>query len=63
MKRLQKNRVCLLEYRTRDLGYGVEEDVTEAFWTGEVDTWGKLTIREVNGPTRYLFRDEIVRHT
>jgi len=29
-------------------------------WTGEIDTWGKLTIIPASGPTLYLFRDEIV---
>lgn len=48
-------------YRSRDIGYGVEEGSIEGFWTGEVDTWGKLTIRDANGgPTLYLFPDEVV---
>lgn len=54
--------VVTISYRCRDLGYGVEEDVIEGFWTGEIDTWGKRTIRRVDGqPPLYLFADEIVR--
>ena len=58
MRRLQ---VYDLVYRSRDIGYGIEEGSLEGFWTGEVDTWGKLTIRDVSGgPTLYLFPDEIM---
>lgn len=33
----------------------------EGFWTGEQDTWGKLTIRSVDGREPfYLFPDEII---
>lgn len=33
----------------------------DAYWTGEIDTWGKLTIKPVDGTApHYLFPDEIV---
>lgn len=36
-------------------------DSLDAYWTGEIDTWGKLTIKSVDGTdTLYLFPDEIV---
>lgn len=50
-----------LAFECRDLGYGVEADVIRCYWTGAIDTWGKLTIEPVDvGDTLYLFRDEIV---
>lgn len=34
----------------------------EGYWTGEIDTWGMLTIRPVDGrEPLYLFPDEIVK--
>lgn len=52
--------VYQLSYATRDLGYGTEENTIDAYWTGEIDTWGKMTIKPVDGsPTLYLFPDEI----
>ena len=58
---LQPHLVCTITYRCRDIGYGVEEGIIEAFWTGEVDCWGKRTIRPVDGgPALYLFEDEVV---
>ena len=57
----QSNTVSFITYKCRDIGYGVEEDTIEAFWTGEIDTWGKLTIRPVDGGSPlYLFPDEIM---
>lgn len=61
-------RVVTLSYCTRDLtGHSDHEDgIVEAFWTGEIDTWGKYTFRLVqpvliNGRDRlFLFFDEIV---
>ena len=40
---------------------GLEEDGTIlAYWTGEVDMWGKLTFEPVRGAQpHYLFPDEI----
>lgn len=50
-----------LSYSTRDLGYGISEGYVDAYWTGDIDAWGKLTIQPVNGgPTLYLFPDEII---
>ena len=58
---LHANIVCDISYRCRDIGYGVEEGIIEGFWTGEIDSWGKRTIRRVDGrPTLYLFDDEIL---
>ena len=57
---LRTNVVATISYRCRDIGYGIEEDTIEGFWTGEVDAWGKHTIRRIDGgPTLYLFKDEI----
>jgi hypothetical protein len=59
---LERNRVCDITYACRDIGYGVEGDTVRAYWTGEVDTWGKYTIVPVehrDGMPLYLFLDEI----
>jgi ABC-type microcin C transport system permease subunit YejE len=59
--RLRPNYVCAIRYRCRDIGYGVERGVLQGYWTGDTDTWGKRTIRPVNGgPVLYLFPDEII---
>ncbi len=60
---MKRNVVCIVNYQCRDIGYGVEQGTDRAFWTGEVDTWGKLTIKVVSGRRRtiYLFPDEIRR--
>ena len=59
---LTPNMVCAITFETRDIGYGREYGTVEGFWTGEIDTWGKHTIRQINGrPALYLFTDEIVR--
>jgi len=53
--------VYVIDYRCRDLGYGVEGGTIEAFWTGAIDTWGKFTLRPITGEAPlYLFRDEIL---
>lgn len=58
---MRRNEVIEVQYECRDIGYGVESGIIEAFWTGEIDTWGKLTIRPVDGgATLYLFPDEII---
>lgn len=60
---LMPNVVCEISYRCRriDLEEPREEGTIEGFWTGEVDTWGKHTIRPVDGGAPlYLFKDEIV---
>lgn len=60
-KSLKPNLVRDIAYRCRDIGYGVEEGVITAFWTGAIDHWGKYTIRPVDGrPILYLFADEIL---
>lgn len=57
---LKANYVCAIRYVCRDIGYGVERGTVYGFWTGEIDTWGKRTIRPVTGgPPLYLFPDEI----
>jgi len=63
LNKLKRNMVCVVTYRCRDLGYGVERGTVRAYWTGEVDTWGKHTIKVVGGRRRtvYLFADEIRR--
>jgi len=33
-----------IRYRTRDIGYGNEAGIANAYVTDEVDTWGKRTI-------------------
>lgn len=56
--RLQPYRVRLVSFMTRDLA---DHGELEGFWTGEIDTWGKYTIRPCDGgPAHYLFFDEIV---
>lgn len=71
---LQKNVVCLIYYRCRDIGYGVESGSLLGYWTGEIDTWGKYTVRRAgewmpdddsafengSGHTFYLFPDEVI---
>lgn len=63
MNKLKPNMVCIMTYRCRDLGYGLESGIVRAYWTGEVDSWGKHTIKIVGGRRRtiYLFSDEIHR--
>lgn len=51
---------CVIRYRCRDIGYGVDRGRIKGTWTGEIDCWGKYTIARPNGkPTLYLFADEI----
>jgi len=50
---------CVVSYRCRDIGYGVESGVVEGYFTGEEDAWGKLTLQCNNGDVLYLFQDEI----
>jgi hypothetical protein len=61
LRQIEPRKVYTVSYRCRDIGYGIEDGVIEAFWTGEIDTWGKRTWRQVNGePPLYLFDDELV---
>lgn len=58
---LLRGRVCLIDFECTTPGPEVETGNLEGYWTGEVDTWGKFTIKDVNGgPTLYLFPREIV---
>jgi len=57
------NWTCDVVYQCRDIGYGVERGETAGYFTGEVDTWGKHTLRTLNGPDLYLFEDEILEIT
>lgn len=45
---------------TRDLGNGSEEFIKDGRFTGDVDTWGKWTFQPEQGPTHYLFADEVL---
>lgn len=73
--KLIANRVSNITYRCQDIGYGIEEGTVLGYWTGEIDTWGKYTIRVIvdpivasefgleeasTSPFLYLFADEIV---
>jgi hypothetical protein len=56
--RLDAFKVGELAFTARDIGYGVEEGFhPEAWWTGEIDGWGKFTFATPQGPV-YLFEDE-----
>ena len=59
---MKPNCVYNITYECRDIGYGgVESGEIRAYWTGEIDTWGKYTIVPVDGSERlYLFQDEIL---
>lgn len=58
---LKPNHVCSVTFECRDLGYGIEAGILDGFWTGETDTWGKRTVRRIDGgATVYLFDDEII---
>lgn len=54
--------VCEVSFRCRDIGYGIEEGMITACWTGDIDCWGKYTFVQVGPPNAilYLFHDEIV---
>ena len=61
VNKLKPDTICIVTYRCRDIGYGVERGTVRACWTGEVDAWGKLTVEVLSGRRRtiYLFADEI----
>lgn len=58
---LEANRVCSIQYvcRVIDPRDPPERGTIYGFWTGAIDTWGKRTIIQIDGPTYYLFADEI----
>ncbi len=50
-----------IDFRCTTPGPDVEEGTIRAYWTGEIDTWGKHTFVPIgNRPEHYLFRHEIV---
>lgn len=56
--RIEQGRVYTISY---DAPTCDEDGIIEAFWTGEIDTWGKATFKSINGgPAHYLFPHEIV---
>lgn len=60
--RIAVGRVYDLTYYCTTPGPEPEEGTIRAYWTGEIDTWGKYTFRPVDGsPTLYLFLEEIVK--
>jgi hypothetical protein len=63
VNKMKRDTICIMTYRCRDIGYGVERGTVRARWTGEVDAWGKLTIEVLSGRRRtiYLFANEIRR--
>lgn len=70
IRRIVPNIVSEISYRC-DLYKDTEEGTVVAYWTGEIDTWGKLTLRVVEvlaggdyfdelPATMYLFPREIL---
>ena len=48
-----------IEFTCSTPGPEVEEGVFQGFWTGEIDTWGKLTVKPINQDRPvYLFPGE-----
>ncbi len=55
------NHVYVIHWRARDIGYGVEEGITEAVYRGLLDWTGKYEWQPLDGsPTLYLFADEVL---
>lgn len=55
------NTVYDITYRCTTPGPDVEEGEIRAYWTGEIDTWGKYTIQPIDGSAPlYLFAREII---
>lgn len=52
--------VYRLTYDCTAHGLPDEQGTIIGFWTGEIDTWGKLTIQTADRHVYYLFADEIV---
>jgi hypothetical protein len=50
-----------IEFACSTPGPEVEEGGLMGYWTGEIDGWGKLTVKPINhGRPVYLFPGEIV---
>lgn len=60
---MKPNTVYTISYQCRPIGRpgdSIEEGIIDAFWTGEIDAWGKYTIVPINGQRPlYFFPDEI----
>jgi len=67
MRKLKQGRVYDIHYRIDTLAPEAIDDMITGYWTGEVDVWGKMTIKPVvcNSPEHvlYLFPDEILGAT
>jgi hypothetical protein len=63
-QRIQRGRVYDIAYSCRPYGPDPEdreEGIVRAYWSGDVDTWGKYTFVPTDGSdTLYLFADELV---
>lgn len=59
---IERGRVYDVDFECRDNGDGMpDRGSIEAYWTGEVDTWGKLTFISTNRrQAHYLFPDELL---
>jgi len=57
---IEQGRVYDIQAECDTSGPEVEHVEIRAYWTGEVDTWGKATFQPVDGrPAYYLFPREI----
>lgn len=57
---LERGRVCNVSAECTTPGPDTEYVDIEAYWTGEVDTWGKYTFKQTNGDEPvYLFPREL----
>lgn len=53
--------IVTINYKCRDIGYGVEEGEVEGYFTGAEDTWGKRTFQPLDrSDPLYLLADEIL---
>lgn len=60
-QKLEAGVVCAIEFRCDTPGPEIEEGAFVGFWTGEIDTWGKMTFQIAESRTKlYLFPREIV---
>ena len=62
--KLRRNTVQTISYRCATPGPDIEESSIDGFWTGDIDTWGKRTIRLIRPmdgcDVIYLFDREVV---